>query len=211
MFKTFQEDVQFSMDVDPVGGIPQTTVTITIPADNYTSTTLMTLMETLLNIELLVVDANLALTVTLVANRITFTSSGVLDMVIGVGVQSSVIDQLLGIGSSDLVDTLVNPKSLQNSPNLFGVTDVLITSNTLSDNSGTIETNDKFLSSIGHVPIESIFGEYQIYRCVVPEIESVAYNRPKSINSFDIQMRDDQGQILDTQGLNWEMTLKLFY
>jgi hypothetical protein len=212
MFKNTPEELQFVINWDPDGALPSFPVVITIPPDNYTIDSLLLIIQTELNTELKLDDADASLSVTLVNERVVFESTGISPGTIQVPQQvDSILDEMLGISIIDAQKGFESPNAMTNAPDLFGVRDILITSNILSDYTGTIETDGKYLATVAHIPVEEEYGCFQVYNTRQIELEGIAYPHIKNITQFDVQVRDDAGNILDIQGLNWEMTLKLYY
>jgi len=212
MNKTIDDDILFHFSWDESGALPPGDFVVTLLEGNYNITELMLHIQTVMNTSLQLVSANYAITVTLVDDRIVFTSTGVTAGTIYTYEQGGIVNELLGIDFTDTASTSESPHTLGSTPNLFSTKDVLITSNVLSDSTGTLESSNKFLSSIAHCPIDTVaYGNWSLYQTRVPELDSIVYQRDKDISTIDIQMRRDDGSIIDLQGLHWEFTIKFYY
>jgi hypothetical protein len=212
LFRTVRSPLTLAVGWNPTL-LPSFNIIVTIPVGNYTIATMLVLLKSLIDTQVQLTSANYAVTVAFdaVTDRLSFASSGSSNATIGFSPQDSDTNELFGISQIQDLKGFISPHILSNAPNLFGHKDILITSRVLSDGSGTIESSDRFISSIAHIPVDVQYGEYIIFRPQVSELHSTVFSASKNISQIDLQVRDDDGEILDLQGGNWEMSLKLYY
>jgi hypothetical protein len=115
----------------------------------------------------------------------------------------------LGI-TSNLVCAL--SAQAQDFPDLLGLKTAFLYSSALSDNK-YISSNKGSEDIIAEVPIKSQFGFLNIYESnASDDIDLILYRHKRVINTIDIQLRDEDGEILDL-GKQAEVfiVLKMFY
>ena len=86
-----------------------------------------------------------------------------------------------------------------------------VTSNILADSSGTILSDGTHQPTVAHIPISVAYGCFQNYKTYSAELETIVYPHIKNISNFDIQLRDEFGQILDSQGIDFYIEFKIYY
>lgn len=119
---------------------------------------------------------------------------------------------VLGIKTSATEN--VSSYSSEHLPNLSGTSEVYVVSNVLSDNSNMINKSLLSLPVLVCVPITSSFGSLTHYYANDSLLEEVVYYSQrlgKNIQSVDIKLIDRNGNLLDLQGLEFEMILRVYF
>lgn len=173
--------------------------TVNITGDNYTSATLATAVQTALNA--LAVDTY---TVSVTNNRYVFTSTFA-GFVINPNLASNKFLYSLGfvLGSSYTGLSITAPNLF----NISGIKNVFIKIAQITSyirNANDIKYNFKFdiTCPFGDIIFFSNENKYlQEYDVVSDNLVSNSY--------FDIQLVDENGVVIDNQGLDWNFTLKL--
>lgn len=99
-------------------------------------------------------------------------------------------------------------------PNLAGPAEVYIASKTLSDAANLLDPVLYSLPVFASVPITVPFGAIEHYVSSHPEIDDIIYSsvgHGKNIQSIDITLYDNKGAVLDLQGLDLNIILKIYY
>ena len=174
------------------------TETITIAEGNYTSSTLITALkagfsangETNINITISKVNGKLTFTNTV--NNFTIVSSG-----------STMMDVLGFISTQDYTSaslSLTPPYPL----NLLGIQRIKVNSNYLATN-----TTNSFTKGISNtfasIPVNApSFGLINY-----TNLNAYSLLRAKTISTIDIELRDENDNAIDFNGVDWTMTLQL--
>ena len=97
---------------------------------------------------------------------------------------------------------------------LTGVRTVNVTSETLAGGHGiTSRNNGNKLALLDTIPISVAFGQAQSHDPSDLPLDSIDYDQVLSNNmsSIDITLRDQDNNVLDSNGLNFVLTLKLYF
>jgi len=95
-------------------------------------------------------------------------------------------------------------------PQLAGTTEVYVQSVALApghafDESGTVTS-----TCIG-IPVQVPFGSIQTYECKVDSLCQITYPTPRNIQSIDIQVVDRTGTVVDLNGGNFKLDVRVWY
>lgn len=104
--------------------------------------------------------------------------------------------------------------SLQDLPNLAGIQEVYITSQKVSNFSNLVVADSIQYPCILNVQIDVPFGEFAHYKAQNPEIDDIEYGsitQGVNLQTIDIQLRDRWGNILDLQGLPFNLIMKVYH
>jgi hypothetical protein len=115
----------------------------------------------------------------------------------------------LGIGSGSLIDIPV--WLAPDLPNLIGLQNIYIACNELSGGDYMIDSALGQLNVFSHVPVSVPFGTIQHYISNDQESDLLLFPADRNLDQLTIKLYDDRGQIIDLQGLEWQMILKLYY
>lgn len=96
-------------------------------------------------------------------------------------------------------------------PNLTGLQNIYIVSQTLSGGTGLIDASFNQLPVFGHINMTVPFGQYQHYTTQEEQSDEVFFPADRSIGELDIALYNDRGQLVNLQGLEWSMIVKIYY
>jgi len=96
-------------------------------------------------------------------------------------------------------------------PNLTGLQNIYIVSQTLSGGTGMIDSTLNQLPVFGHVNMNVPFGQYLHYTTNEEQQDEVFFPSDRTIGEVDLSLYNDRGQIIDLQGLDWSMIAKIYY
>ena len=99
-------------------------------------------------------------------------------------------------------------------PDLTGDTELYIASETVSDGSNLVDAVLQAVPVVAVVPIRVPFGSVQHLEVNEAEVDEITYpslGEGKNLQTMDIKVYNDKGQIVDLQGLEWVVVLKCFY
>ena len=97
---------------------------------------------------------------------------------------------------------------------LNGNSELYIRSNILSDGTHLINSRLEATSILHVIPVNADFLEYVEYRSYQDKLDDVEYltsRNGKTLQQLDITLLDDSGRIVDLGGLDWTMTIKVYY
>lgn len=189
--------------------------TINVPAGQYTMTQLLAFINTF--IASLAAPYTPANGVQLVLNPITNK----------IQVNNNTAGQLFGLPLSaaftmapyiGLTTTITlvgtSSASLQDLPNLAGIQEVYITSQKVSNFSNLVVADSIQYPLILNVQIDKPYGQWVHYKAQNPEIDDIEYpsiTQGLNLQTIDIQLRDRWGNILDLQGLPFNLIFKAYH
>lgn len=176
--------------------------TITIPVGQYTVTELLDEM-----IVQFAAEAP-AITMTYVVNsvtkkiQLTFGGTTILRA-------SSIIAKIIGMGDADTANLTVH--NLPNMYNLSGLQKVYIGSNTIAKGTTMSSSDKSHISVFTEIPITVDFGEIQ-HRVLsdLHSIDEVTHSVPFNISDVDITLYDQDLNVVDLNGLDYQIVLKVF-
>jgi hypothetical protein len=128
--------------------------------------------------------------------------------------------QLLNVESGNSMGTtlglLVNSGPISNYtadslPNLTGLQNIYVVSQTLSGGTGMIDSTLNQLAVFGHVNMTVPFGQYLHFTTNEEQQDEVFFPSDRTIGEVDLSLYNDRGQIIDLQGLDWSMIAKIYY
>ena len=124
---------------------------------------------------------------------------------------TSTIAPYLGI-LSDILPTS-NTVFFAGMPNLSGLQEIYVTSQKISDCSNMVVASNTMYPVILNIQIDKPFGQYIHYASQHPEIDDIEYpsiSQGTNIQLVDIQLRDRWGNIVDLQGLPFNIIIKCY-
>jgi hypothetical protein len=100
-----------------------------------------------------------------------------------------------------------------NLADLAGIRNFYISSSTLSDNNAMISPTLPRIGVISVVPNDVSWGNIVFYRANEQLLETIDYpsRNGKNISSIDLQLRNLEGKIIDLNGLDWSLIIKIYY
>ena len=99
-------------------------------------------------------------------------------------------------------------------PNLSGLQEIYVTSQKISDSSNMVVAANTMYPVILNIQIDKPFGEWVHYASQHPEIDDIEYpsiSQGTNIQFVDIQLRDRWGNIVDLQGLPFNIIIKCYH
>jgi hypothetical protein len=99
-------------------------------------------------------------------------------------------------------------------PNLSGIQEVYVTSQKISDCSNMVVAANTMFPVILKIQIDKPFGEFVHYASQHPEIDDIEYpslTQGTNLQLVDIQLRDRWGNILDLQGMPFNLIVKCYH
>lgn len=124
----------------------------------------------------------------------------------------NIMARILGLTSGSVGDVLTFPAP--GFPDLSGVQTLYIASEVLSDGSNLIDAVLQAVPVIAVIPINVPYGGFAQYSTEHSDIDHIDYGSQssgKNIQHIDVRVYDDTGDIVDFQGLDWVMILKIYY
>ena len=109
-----------------------------------------------------------------------------------------------------IVDQVVGPETAPFIAQLAGLTSINIHSRTLSGNN-YLEENNRIAPVLMNVPITVPFLGVNVYESQDDELNSIVYDRSRSIQAIDIRITDRQSNTLDLQKHNIKILCKVYY
>jgi len=117
--------------------------------------------------------------------------------VLGIGEDGSLIDVPLWLAP--------------NLPSLIGLQNIYIACNELSGGDYMLDPFLGQLNVFAHIPVDVGFGLVQHYISPDQDSDLILFPSDRNLDYLTIKLYDDRGKILDLQGLDWQMILKVFY
>lgn len=111
------------------------------------------------------------------------------------------ISETTALGSSHVANKI---------PMLAGVTSLYIHSQELADGhlvDGDVEQHP----ILAHIPVDKVWGAHVYYNSADDELDSINYKSPRNLDYIKIQVKDLYDNILELQGGEFNITLKLYY
>jgi hypothetical protein len=189
--------------------------TLNVPVGQYTITQLLGVINTFI--------ANLAAPYT-PANGVQLSLNPITNKI---QVNNNTAGQLFGlpystgftmapyIGLTFTINTIgTSSASLQDLPNLAGIQEVYITSQKVSNFSNLVVADGIQYPCILNVQMDVPFGQFAHYKAQNPEIDDIEYGsitQGVNLQVIDIQLRDRWGNILDLQGLPFNLIMKVYH
>jgi len=178
---------------------------VTVAEGQYSFTQLTDALKTLL-------DAQLATAVTFTLNNITNKAS----LNFGAGITASVLNRTDGNGMADILGILVSSGAdaqthiFTGIPQLYGVTNALIMSNTLCQGFNAVNSRNDLIGVLTDFPISVAYGEIQHYENNDSVVNHKQFVTTHVIDVIDIRITDDDGVVLDIGGNDCIIVLKAF-
>jgi hypothetical protein len=181
--------------------IPITPVNIVVPVGNYDITSLMTTLQTLIGGQLISWNLN--------------PTTGKIDLVwsIPVHLPASGIANLIGLRNSLILPYPTTPIasfSLPFVPDMTAVRNFYICSRTLAQGVNSILVQGTNLPIIAIVPNTVPFGGINHYVGSDSLLELKIYTAQQNLQYIDIQIRDDNGRIVDLNGSSFQMNCLIY-
>jgi hypothetical protein len=175
------------------------TASFTIPVGQYTITTLITEMQTLV--------PGLTVTQSALTDKLTFAIAGNFDMI-----SDPAINQLAPIlGISTTVLTTAGPETADDLPNLTGLTKVYISSKALGSDKSMITADKVNQNVFATVPVNVPYGTTQIHEEFSSNtLDRSTFQAHKNLNKIDVQLLDGNNRVIDLNGLDWEIILRVY-
>ena len=190
--------------------------TVSVPTGQYTITQLLAVINNFI--------ASLPAPYT-PANGVTLTLNPITNKI---QVNNNTAGQLFGLPASNSAFTMkpyigltssitivgTSSASLQDLPNLAGIQEVYITSQKVSNFSNLVVADGIVYPLILNVQIDVPFGQFAHYKAQNPEIDDIEYSsitQGINLQTIDIQLRDRWGNILDLQGLPFNLIFKAYH
>jgi hypothetical protein len=183
------------------------TALTTIPPGQYNITQLLSLINTAFN-------AAYTGAVSLILNPLTqkIEISNTSGLFFGISINST-IAPYLGMLSA-VPWTTVPFVAFAGFPNLSGLQEIYVTSQKISDCSNMVVASNTMYPVILNIQIDKPFGEWVHYASQHPEIDDIEYpsiSQGTNIQLVDIQLRDRWGNIVDLQGLPFNIIIKCYH
>jgi hypothetical protein len=178
--------------------------TVSIVEGQYTLNTLITALESQTT------SIGMGITLSPLTKKLVFTFTSPTQML--TVADGNDMGDVLGIKTSDTVNGTSH--SAQNFPDLAGIQEIYIVSQSLSDGSNLIAPGGKCLPILAQIPITVDFGEIQHYSSNSPELDDVIFPSLRfgtNLRNISIQIVDRYGNQLDTGGLNLTIIVKVFH
>jgi len=123
--------------------------------------------------------------------------------------QGNKMATILGLSQGSSIP--VNNWLARNLPNLIGLENIYISCTELSGGDHMIDSVLGQLNIFTHVPVMVPFGTLQHYASPDQDLDMLLFPADRNLDNLTIKLYDDRGKILDLQGLDWQMILKVFY
>ena len=179
-------------------------VAYTIPIGQYTTTTLMAAVVSVVSA---VISGSITLVQSALTNKITLAiNSGTFNMTPGSHFQ---INLILGFksGSFSSVSSLV----ADSLPNLSGLKSVYIASQTLSNHSAMICSEQLKQNVFCNVPITVPFGAIMSFEEDENSSDFVVFHSRKNVSTIDIKLLDENNNTVDLNGLDWSLVFRVYH
>jgi hypothetical protein len=178
---------------------------ILVPEGFYSINELITALEA----DAEAIAVGLSITLNTITGKLQFTSTTPIQYL---SAPTNSMARTLGILQGTVSDVaLFDAEGL---PDLTGDTELYIASEALSDGANLVDAVLQAVPVLGIVPIRVPFGSIQHIEVSDADVDEVVYldqDTGKSIQSMDIKVYNDRGKIVNLQGLDWVMILKLYY
>ena len=189
---TTNNEFKYTVNASPIQ-------TITVPEGQYTINDIMTYIEN-------VWGAGIDGTITQDPKtyKITFASDYAIRLV------ESTMLKVLGVPPEGVLTS--TPYTAPNVPQLQGVQHVFINSKVLSKAINFIDANEKQEQSIVvMIPNDVPWGSVKHYETVHDDLDVINFPSETSLQELDIKLVDADGNVLDLQGQELSLILKVYY
>ena len=167
-----------------------------IPVGQYTISMLISTLENMIS--------GLAITQSPLTKKLTLTYSSPFSVLVN---DKNPMARVLGI--TEDIDQL-STYSCKSLPDLSGLENIYIASQTLSNHSAMI-CNDKQKQSIFcSVGINVPFGQTMILEEDSISLDYTDFYAPRNISTIDITLLDENNNVLDLNGLDWVLTFRVY-
>ena len=176
---------------------------INILGGNYNITNLISTLTSSPN----AIAVGMAIVVDPISRRLEFsftTNSTILTLA-----QGNKMATILGITTSSNID--VATFLAGGLPNLIGLENVYIACTELSGGDYLIDSALGQLNVFNNVQITVPFGTIQHYSSNDQDLDTILFPADRTLDNLTIKLYDDRGRIIDLQGLNWQMCLKIWF
>lgn len=182
----------------------------TIPRGQYTIAQLLAVINTSIYAAY-IPNGSVSLILNPITQKIEITNTS--GQSFGISLADSTIAPYLGmlvaVPWSPTVSVLFN-----GFPNLSGLQEIYVTSQKVSDCSNMVVASNTMYPVILNIQIDKPFGEWVHYASQHPEIDDIEYpsiSQGTNIQLIDIQLRDRWGNIVDLQGLPFNIIIKCYH
>lgn len=179
---------------------------VTIPVGQYDLAQFITALETEMNI--LLAPESVVITQDPITKKLVFTCTvpiGFVGSTLG-----STMGEVVGLNANDNT-SLFQPFNMPNFPNLSGPRQVYIISETLSNLTSMVSIGGKLVSVLKAIPLNADFGCPVNFIADMIETNEVYFPEPINISNIDIKITDNLNNILDLEGLDFEMIIRSYY
>ena len=178
---------------------------VILPEGNYNVTEVITALATLIEVQ---TGGTFDISIVPFSGKLRFTLTGNLNTFSLQGPDSNNMATLLGI--TELDETESQNVFVSDLPNLKGLSDVFISSDSLSNLTSMIAVNQE-ISAINNIPIQVPWGITEVYQIENIYTDTIPYERAKNIETIDIKLFDQDFILLDLQGQPVEFVFKIWY
>lgn len=183
-----------------IAGLDETT--IVIPYGNYTINTLLATLMDSPQAEFY----GMTIQVAQPSGKLQFTTNTNIQLLNAE--QGNAMAKVLGIltnsppTSNYIVDGL---------PNLLGLQNIYIVSQTLSAGIGMIDSGLNQIAVFSQIPMTVPFGSVNHYTSPEEQSDEIFFPSDRTIGEIDLTLYNDLGRIIDLHGLDWSMIIKIYY
>lgn len=177
-------------------------LSITVPQGQYSTSTLIPVLETLMNLQL--VSGTVAITQDSISGLLTFTFTGTTAFIDS----TSPMAPVLGISTTGVASGVIVSDF---PPALNGIQMVYVHSRDVAD-AHLIDADSGLISVVENVSFNNVpYGSYAHRQNSDDELALIDYTQPRNINKINIVLRDDLGNILDIGTKEMTVVLKAFF
>jgi hypothetical protein len=170
-----------------------------IPEGQYTTETLIAALELVLPSTTITQDS--------LTQKLTFTMAGGQFSVFSDRDVNPMCEVLGMITSST---SMVNVYTSEALPDLAGLNNIYISSQTLSNHSAMIASEKLKKDIFCNIPIDVPFGVTKISDEDETSLDYSVFSSRKNISSIDITLLDENNDVLDLQGADWIIILRVY-
>ena len=169
----------------------------TIPAGQYTITELITAIEGLIT--------GLTITQDAITQKLTFAmAGGTFDII----VDGNLMAPILGF------DTLATSTALytsDNLPDLSGLNNIYVASQKLSSERSMLTVDKGKINVFCDIAMDVPFGATKTLAEDETSLDFTEFDRRKNISTLDIKLLDEKNNVIDLNGLEWELVFRIYY
>jgi hypothetical protein len=118
--------------------------------------------------------------------------------------------QLLGFTQAITIAASTSPVIAAALPSLQGLTTAFLRSTILAGGF-SYDENGEIGTIFTPIPIKAPFGALNIMECRVDSLCEITFKSPKDLTNIDFQLTDNDNNILDLQGANLRIDLRIYY